>query len=461
MRRAVEWYRTHERLHTGDSLTMAHDALAAYQADIAAGKDSLLMTDSWELSDALNKRIHAQMVAADALTVTAARGHRIGVGDLIISRDNDPTIEVYPLVNDRVDLSKTAGQVRNGQRWCVYAVDPDNNRIAARRIGDDACTAFTGDYLREHITHGYATTIHANQGATAGDELTAGTAHALLGERATRALAYVALTRGRDENHAYLYQTTVGEADHEHSDLTGGVHVASRGTSRDAAAMLRAVLGRDERAQTVMQTAAGTDRAQLPQQVAELVDRHHRTRAQVRADYRVYTEARSDYDLAADLPQLRAEIALLDVAGRGWSPAAGYRTPAETLARLDESTRTAVTAITAGYQAVHSLQLHPGGDKLAALAAIAAAAHHYNRRVLALPATGQAAQYAVEHRYADTTSSPDKARENLHTGRPIAGDAGSLVVIDDADHLDPTLLQWFAERAATTEHQTAAHHHHR
>ena len=44
MRRAVEWYRTHDRLHTGDALTMAHDALANYHADIAAGKDALLMT---------------------------------------------------------------------------------------------------------------------------------------------------------------------------------------------------------------------------------------------------------------------------------------------------------------------------------------------------------------------------------------------------------------------------------
>ena len=31
MRRAVEWYRTHDRLHTGDALTMAHDALTNYQ----------------------------------------------------------------------------------------------------------------------------------------------------------------------------------------------------------------------------------------------------------------------------------------------------------------------------------------------------------------------------------------------------------------------------------------------
>lgn len=264
VRRAIDWYRRQERLHAGDEVTMASDALAAYQADVAAGKDALLMTDSWEMSDALNKRIHHATVAADAPAITAARGHQIAVGDTIISRKNDPTIEVY----DRANLNTTADQVRNGHRWRVYAIDTDTGRIAAHRIGDDARTAFSGDYLREHITHGYATTIHANQGETAGDELTAGTAHAVLSERATRALAYVALTRGTNENHAYIYDKTPGEAEHEHTELAEGVHLATRGHSREAAAKLRAIIARDERPQTVHQVAAQIDPQHLPERVA-------------------------------------------------------------------------------------------------------------------------------------------------------------------------------------------------
>ena len=346
IRRAVEWYRTHDRLHTGDALTMAHDALTNYHADIAAGKDALLMTDTWELSDALNKRVHDATVAADAPTVPAARGHRIGVGDIIISRDNDPTIEVY----DHDDITKPAGQVRNGQRWRVYKVDADTGRIGARRIGDDARTAFSGDYLREHITHGYATTIHANQGETAGDHLTAGTAHAVLGERASRALAYVAMSRGTARKPRLHPQKTVGEADHEHTVIADQpVHVASRGTSREAAARFRAIIGRDDRAHTVIQAAADTARDQLPPQVADLRDRHERTRARLRADYRAYTDARSGYDLAAELPALRAEIDFLDIAGRRFAPATGYPTPAPTLsvtstrptARLSPTSRAA------------------------------------------------------------------------------------------------------------------------
>ncbi|WP_254697462.1 AAA family ATPase [Mycobacterium avium] len=110
LRRAVEWYRTHDRLHTGDALTMAHDALTAYQTDLDAGKDSLLMTDRWEVCDALNTRLHHQTVAPQAPTAAGARGHRIGVGDVIISRRNDATVPVI----DATDHTQAADPVRNG-----------------------------------------------------------------------------------------------------------------------------------------------------------------------------------------------------------------------------------------------------------------------------------------------------------------------------------------------------------
>jgi AAA domain len=81
-RRAIDWYRTHGRLHRGDPVTMAHDVVNAYAADINAGKDALLVCDTTEMCDALNRRIHDAKVHADAPTVTATRGQRIAVGDL-------------------------------------------------------------------------------------------------------------------------------------------------------------------------------------------------------------------------------------------------------------------------------------------------------------------------------------------------------------------------------------------
>jgi hypothetical protein len=105
------------------------------------------------------------------------------------------------------------------QRYeAVLAVN--HNRIAARRLDDDASAAFTGGYLTEHITYGYA--------------VTADTTHAALGENTTRARAYVAMTHGRESNTANLYERTAGEAHDQHRERED-VLVARRGS---AAALL-------------------------------------------------------------------------------------------------------------------------------------------------------------------------------------------------------------------------------
>jgi len=277
VRRAVDWYRSHERLHTGDEIAMAHHALTAYRADVAAGKDTLLVCDTTEMADALNRRRHDETIDAEAPAVTGARGQRIAVGDLIISRRNDPTVTVLEASRD----VPAADAVRNGNRWRVYAVDPERHRIAARRLDDGARAAFSGDYLREQITHGYAVTVHSTQGVTAD------TTHAVLGENTTRALLYVALTRGRDSNQAYLYERIAGETEHEHADPPG-VHVMRRGSGRDAAQLVRAIIAtRDQQARTAHGIAAETqDRDQLPDRVRSLLDRRAHAIDRRRAAYR-------------------------------------------------------------------------------------------------------------------------------------------------------------------------------
>lgn len=278
VRRAVDWYRDRERLACGDQVTMAADALAAHQADLAAGKDALLLADTVEITDALNRRLHDRTIAERAehglevSTVTGARGHPIVTGDVIITRRNDPTLTVR--ASDDRTQTLTDAPVRNGQRWHVVAVDdnPEHPRIAARRLSDQAWAVFSGDYLREHVQLGHAVTVHAAQGVTAE------TTHAVLADTATRHLVYVALTRGRDTNHAYLYERAVGEGDHQHRNPTepDRVHLAHRGTPTQAARALRQVIGRDEPAQTAHQIAADTPAQLLPERVASLVAEHHR-----------------------------------------------------------------------------------------------------------------------------------------------------------------------------------------
>ena len=300
VRRAIDWYRDHDRLACGDQVTMAVDALAAHQQDVAAGKDALLLADTVDMCDALNRRVHdhtaAQRAAAgrDTATVTGVRNHQIGVGDVVLTRRNDPTISVY----DPQDRTQTLSEapVRNGQRWRVVKVDDsaEHPRIAARRYGDGAWAVFDGDYLREQVQLGHAVTVHAAQGVTAD------TTHTVLADTASRNLAYVALTRGRAANHAYLYQRDLADADHTHRhDLAGGedaegVHLARRGTPTEAARALRQVIGRDEPAQTAHQIAADTPAQFLPERVASLVAEHQHAVIRRRSTYQKTQRAQRD-----------------------------------------------------------------------------------------------------------------------------------------------------------------------
>jgi hypothetical protein len=243
LRHAVGWYGTNGRLHTGDPVAMATDALTAYQRARTEGRDALLVCDTWELADALNRRLHDSHTTPDTAVVTAANGQRVSVGDLIISRSNDPTIVFHPnrTANDGVD------QVRNGNRWQVAGINADHNRLGAERLSDGARVDFDGDYLEEHVSLGFAATVHAAQGVTTDTSL------AVLGDNASRAMAYVALTGGRNTNRAFIYQRNTGEADHQHSTPVTDpqIHTLHRGTTYTAANLLRTILANDERPTTM------------------------------------------------------------------------------------------------------------------------------------------------------------------------------------------------------------------
>jgi hypothetical protein len=260
VRRAIGWYRTHDRLRCGDHVTMAADALAAYRVDTAAGKDALLICDTTEMTDAINQRLHHDTIAADAPTVTGARGHHLSVGDLILTRRNDATISLRNTDDPAADQSP----VRNGQRWQVTRINPDNNRLIARRLDDNTLGAFNGAYVREHITYGYAVTVHSAQGVTVD------TAHAVLSETATRALSYVAMTRGSNSNTAYLYQRTTKREYQEDSTELG--HVMRRGSGRHAATLLRGIIANDEHSATAHDIAVKAASQSMPPRVRAAIE---------------------------------------------------------------------------------------------------------------------------------------------------------------------------------------------
>ncbi|MGY4712861.1 MobF family relaxase [Mycolicibacterium sp. CBM1] len=261
-RDAVDWYRSHDRLHRGDAITMAADALAAYTADTALGRDALLVCDTTEMADALNLRIHNERIDRSFPSVQGPRGQRLSVGDLIISRRNDPTIAFHHSTPN----VESVPSVRNGNRWRVAAIDAKTNRVAAERLDDKAHVVFDNDYVRDHVSLGYAVTVHSAQGVTAD------ACHAVLSDTTNRNLLYVAMTRGRHANMAYIYKrsTEANEFGHEEH---AGTHVAQRGDSREAAILIHGILANDEPAVTAHDYAAQTVNEALPERVRDLVSK--------------------------------------------------------------------------------------------------------------------------------------------------------------------------------------------
>ena len=284
LRKAVGWYRTHHRLHTGDQIAMAADAHDAYLCDRAAGKDALLICDTTEMADALNHRLH-HALTVEGPAVHADRDQQIRAGDIIISRRNDATVDVRP--GPRHQRGAHVGQVRNGNRWKVAGLDAATGRIAAERLTDQARAVFENDYVRDHINLGYAATVHSAQGVTAD------TSHAVIGETASRAMAYVAMSRGRDDNHVYIYRRAAGEADHEHRHLLDAaeVHQLRRGNKYSAAHSLRMILANDDRPRTMHAHAERTQHHQLPPIVADALARNDQRRLHRRDAWRQHAAA--------------------------------------------------------------------------------------------------------------------------------------------------------------------------
>jgi DNA primase catalytic core len=120
-------------------------------------------------------------------------GTRASAGDLVVTRRNDRTLRLGP-----------TDWVKNGDRWRITHVHPDGS-VDARHLQLRRTLHLPADYAGQHVQLGYATTIHAAQG------LTVDTSHTVLTGSEDRALAYVALSRGRARNDLYLATATDGD----------------------------------------------------------------------------------------------------------------------------------------------------------------------------------------------------------------------------------------------------------
>ena len=117
------------------------------------GRQVYLLADTNEVAARLAGRIRDHLVAAggvdDTRTVTLDDGNRVGLGDEVVTRDND-----------RFNRTGDGRFVANRDTWTVTAIsDIGGVRVARPDTGDTV--ELEPGYVAEQVQLSYAGTIHA------------------------------------------------------------------------------------------------------------------------------------------------------------------------------------------------------------------------------------------------------------------------------------------------------------
>lgn len=190
--RAIGIYQGQDRISEGLHADMLDDAYKHWLADTRTGQTSLLIAGDNATVRDLNVRARADLCAIGAVEADGARlsdGTSAGIGDRIVTRRNNR------------GLSDRNGWVHNGDTFTVVGRGPTGALTVQRgkpKDEDDGLMVLPDWYVKKHVALAYATTAHRAQGTTVD------TAHAVVTTALSREVLYVAMTRGRDTNRAYV-----------------------------------------------------------------------------------------------------------------------------------------------------------------------------------------------------------------------------------------------------------------
>ena len=195
----LDVYAEHGRIHPEASSEDAADAVFdRWRHNTEQGADVLMLARSWTDVTALHARARAVGIATGAITgpdlavITSrtpstrgqaeVRGWR--AGDVLIAKKNTTTITIG------------SDTLRNSDRFRVLAASPGGGLLVEDLRGRGT-TTLPAAYLARHAEYGWAATIDGAQGATADVGIV------LARSGLDREHLYVAMTRGRYENHVH------------------------------------------------------------------------------------------------------------------------------------------------------------------------------------------------------------------------------------------------------------------
>jgi conjugative relaxase-like TrwC/TraI family protein len=267
----LDTYLAHGRIHAEASSQDAADAVFdRWHTATATGREALMLAQSWTDVTALNARARAAAItlghvtgpdlAVIATTSRSTRGHiqdrAWRAGDLLITKHNTRHIQL----GDR--------NLRNGDRFRVLDADKPPGTSAptaaagpgsagtgvglrVQHLDTGVITVLPAWYLARHTEYGWAATIDSAQGAT--------TEVAVLLARPglDREHLYVAMSRGRAENHVHAHgEVDTGDAGPHHRTPTehGGQQLVlpDHGAALDVLSRAVNTSGRERAAHAVL-----------------------------------------------------------------------------------------------------------------------------------------------------------------------------------------------------------------
>ena len=245
---ALQVYFEHGRLVDAGTLEQAEaSATRAWLGDTLAGHRSLLIVDTNDQAARLSAQLRAELIRLERVAEHGVplglEGTYAGVGDVVEARRNG------------WHLAGLDGNRRgpiNRETYRVTAIREDGGLAVAVIAGHGPDGETHGEtmtlpptYVDQHLALGYASTVHAAQGATVD------TSHTVVTTRTGPAALYVGMSRGRQNNTAHIATTTtIDDPAHGRPDQT--LH-------RNPVAMLAGLLDPDDTRATRSALAVAAD----------------------------------------------------------------------------------------------------------------------------------------------------------------------------------------------------------